>query len=53
VGAAPLVRVDGVAKTYQEGGVETRVLRGVSMELARGGTTSLVGVSGSGKSTLI
>jgi putative ABC transport system ATP-binding protein len=47
------VRVDAVAKTYQEGGVETRVLRAVSMELARGGTTSLVGVSGSGKSTLI
>ncbi|MGH2943469.1 MAG: ATP-binding cassette domain-containing protein, partial [Solirubrobacteraceae bacterium] len=51
--AAPLVRLDGVRKTYRYDGRETRVLRGVSMELARGETTSLVGVSGSGKSTLM
>lgn len=51
--AAPLVRVDTVSKTYREGAVETCVLRGASLELARGETTSLVGVSGSGKSTLI
>lgn len=50
---AALVRVDAVSKTYRPGGVETRVLRDVSLELARGETTSLVGVSGSGKSTLM
>jgi putative ABC transport system ATP-binding protein len=48
-----LVRVDRVSKTYREGAVETRVLNGASLELARGETTSLTGVSGSGKSTLI
>jgi putative ABC transport system ATP-binding protein len=50
---APLVRVDQVAKSYRNGGDETRVLKAASLELARGETTSLVGVSGSGKSTLV
>lgn len=52
-GKAALVRVDAVTKSYSDGGVETRVLRRASLELARGETVSLVGVSGSGKSTLI
>ena len=51
--AAPLVRVEAVSKTYRDGGAETPVLRAARLELARGETTSLVGVSGSGKSTLI
>jgi putative ABC transport system ATP-binding protein len=50
---APLLRVDKVAKAYRSGGLETPVLRGVSLELERGATASLVGVSGSGKSTLL
>jgi putative ABC transport system ATP-binding protein len=50
---APLLRVDRVAKAYRSGGLETPVLRGVSLELERGATASLVGVSGSGKSTLL
>jgi putative ABC transport system ATP-binding protein len=50
---APLLRVDTVAKAYRSGGRETPVLRGVSLELERGATASLVGVSGSGKSTLL
>lgn len=49
----PLVRVEGLSKTYREGGAETRVLHEVDLELARGETTSLAGVSGSGKSTLV
>jgi putative ABC transport system ATP-binding protein len=48
-----LVRVQEVSKTYREGGVEAHVLRGASLELARGETTSLIGVSGSGKTTLL
>jgi len=48
-----LVRVEGVAKRYGEAGAETVVLTNASLELARGETTSLVGVSGSGKSTLL
>ena len=51
--AAPLVGVDRVSKVYRNGSGETRVLSSASLELARGETTSLVGVSGSGKSTLI
>ena len=50
---AALVRLDAVSKAYRTGGADTRVLRDVSLELARGETTSLVGVSGSGKSTLV
>ena len=50
---SPLVRVDGVSKTYREGSAETRVLRSAALEVARGQTASLTGVSGSGKSTLI
>jgi predicted ABC-type transport system involved in lysophospholipase L1 biosynthesis ATPase subunit len=48
-----LLRVIDVVKTYHEGGVESRVLRGASLEVARGTTTSLAGSSGSGKSTLL
>jgi putative ABC transport system ATP-binding protein len=48
-----LLRVIDVVKTYFEGGVETKVLRGVNLDIARGTTTSLVGPSGSGKSTLL
>src|ERR1700736_4113169 len=48
-----LLRADGVSKAYRQAELETRVLRDVSLELARGETASLVGVSGSGKSTLI
>jgi putative ABC transport system ATP-binding protein len=47
------VRVEGVSKTFREGASDTHVLRDANLELARGETTSLVGVSGSGKSTLI
>ena len=48
-----MLRVIDVVQTYHEGGVEARVLRGASLEVARGTTTSLVGPSGSGKSTLL
>jgi putative ABC transport system ATP-binding protein len=47
------VRLEEVSKTYRDGSVDRPVLRGASVELARGGMTSLTGVSGSGKSTLL
>lgn len=49
----PLVAVRAVHRGYDEGGVRTAVLRGASLELARGETASLTGVSGSGKTTLL
>jgi putative ABC transport system ATP-binding protein len=49
----PLVQVQAISKSYDNGAGRTTVLRDVNLDLARGETTSLVGVSGSGKSTLI
>ncbi len=51
--AGPLVQVQEVSKAYREGSVERSILLEASVELPRGGLTSLTGVSGSGKSTLI
>jgi predicted ABC-type transport system involved in lysophospholipase L1 biosynthesis ATPase subunit len=51
--AGPLVHVDTVSKAYRVGDLDTPVLEGVSFDLGRSQTTSLVGASGSGKSTLL
>lgn len=51
--ASPLLRANNLSKAYRDGTAQTNVLRAASLELARGETTSLVGVSGSGKSTLV
>ncbi len=53
VESASLVHVDGASKSYGVGDSRTTVLSGAQLTLARGETTSLIGVSGSGKSTLI
>lgn len=42
-----------LTKTYREGSVSTRVLRGVSLTAYSGSTTAIIGRSGSGKSTLL
>ncbi len=57
-GAAPILTLAGVSKSYRSGGLlgrRRRVVRAVSdvsLILPRGGTLGIVGESGSGKSTL-
>ncbi|MDR3309793.1 MAG: amino acid ABC transporter ATP-binding protein [Oscillospiraceae bacterium] len=47
--AAPLLRLDGVRKDFGK----TRVLRGVTLDVAERTVVSVIGASGSGKSTLL
>jgi peptide/nickel transport system ATP-binding protein len=49
--AIPLLRVDRLAKTFQQEGHEIKALAGVSAALWPGETLGLVGESGSGKTT--
>jgi putative ABC transport system ATP-binding protein len=49
----PVIRLRGVTKTYDKGGVPVQALRGVDLDVARGEFTTLAGPSGSGKTTLL
>ena len=54
-GGAPVavVRASHVVRRYGEGDTAVEALRGVSVEIARGQLTAVMGPSGSGKSTLM
>ena len=52
-GSDPLLRLEGVSKTYRAGSSPTVVLEDVSLAIEPGQKASLIGPSGSGKSTLL
>jgi putative ABC transport system ATP-binding protein len=50
---APVVTASGVVRRYGEGDTAVDALRGVSVDIAEGRLTAVMGPSGSGKSTLM
>ncbi len=48
-----LLSTNNLHKSYRKGKLEVPVLKGVDIEIAEGGFTTIIGQSGSGKSTLL
>jgi putative ABC transport system ATP-binding protein len=53
MGSPDLVRLEDVTRIYRMGDAELRALDGVSLSIAEGEFTAIMGASGSGKSTLM
>jgi putative ABC transport system ATP-binding protein len=49
----PVIQLIDVHKIYDTGDVKVHALRGVSLEIERGGFVAIMGTSGSGKSTMM
>lgn len=48
-----MITLEGIRKTYRQGGNEIRALDGIDLQIERGDSLAIMGPSGSGKSTLL
>jgi len=53
VAVSPLIRMEGVSKTYDQGELAVQALRGIDLRIDEGQMVAVIGPSGSGKSTLM